>query len=61
MPAVNIKTGPKQFGTNFAVHKSISDDHVIDFKSTSECISTLSVKSANKVYTVINAHAPAND
>ena len=49
--AVKINNkGPRQFGTGFAVHKSIRDS-VVDFSSTSERISTLSVKSANKAYT----------
>lgn len=59
-PATRINEGPKLFGTAFAVHKSIKDS-IIDFHSPSERISTLSVKSANKAYTLINAHAPTND
>lgn len=59
-PAIQINNGPYLFGTAFAVHHSIKDA-VIDFNSTSERISTLSIKSANKAYTLINAHAPTND
>jgi exonuclease III len=59
-PAVQHNGGPKQFGTAFVVHKSIRDS-VIDFNSASECISTLSLKSANKAYTLINTHAPTNE
>lgn len=59
-PAVQINTGPKQFGTGFAVNKSVIDS-IIDFSSPSERLSTLSIKSGNKIYTLINVHAPTND
>lgn len=59
-PAVHLNKGPKQFGTAFVVHKSIIDS-IINFHSTSERMSTITLKSGNKAYTLINAHAPTND
>ena len=44
----------------FAVHKSVRDN-ILDFNSISERISTITFKSGNEKYTVINVHAPTND
>lgn len=51
------ETSSRLFGTGFAVHRTITDA-VIDFKSLNERISTLTIKSANRAYTIINVHAP---
>ena len=58
-PAIRKGT-PTMFGTGFAVHKSVRDN-ILDFNSISERISTITFKSGNKKYTVINVHAPTND
>lgn len=54
-----IKSIP-QFGTGFLVSLKIINS-VQDFKSQSSRISTLTLKASNKVYTIINAHAPTNN
>lgn len=59
-PAVKVNNGPKQFNIGFAVHKSVTFS-VLDFSSPSERLSTLSIKSWNMAYTLINVHAPTND
>lgn len=48
-----------QFGCGFLVNLKIIDS-IQDFKSQSSRISTLTFKTANKIYTIINAHAPTN-
>lgn len=60
-PAITIPgRNLKLFGTGFVVHKSILDS-VMDFTSKSERISTLTIRSGNKAYTLVNAHAPTNN
>lgn len=58
-PAVKSRDKLPLFGTGFAVHNSALDS-VIDFSSPNERVSLLSIKSANKAYTLINVHAPTN-
>ncbi|XP_049792591.1 craniofacial development protein 2-like [Schistocerca nitens] len=47
-------------GTGFAVHRTISDA-VMDFTLPNKRLSTLTIKSAYRAYTVVNAHAQTND
>lgn len=62
----NGKPGPRamkqcpQFGTGFIVNIKIIDS-VTDFQAISPRIATLSFKTMNKTYTLINAHAPTNE
>ena len=58
-PAIKVGDKLPLLGTGFAVHNSVLDS-VIDFASPNERVSLLSVKSANKAYTLINVHAPTN-
>lgn len=53
-----IQTIP-HLGTGFVVNKKILDS-IINFTSTNSRISTLSFRSMNKVYTIVNVHAPTN-
>lgn len=46
-------------GTGFVIDKKVLDS-IISFESTSERLCTLTFKSTNKVYTIVNAHAPIN-
>lgn len=59
-PAIKHTNSPTMFGTAFAIHKSV-EGNITDFTSTSERISTVSFRSGNKTYTIINVHAPTND
>lgn len=58
-PAIKNSNGANILGTAFIVKKSITEA-IINFSSPSERISTLSFKSGNKAYTIINSHAPIN-
>ena len=58
-PAIKIRGKLPLLGTGFAIHNSVLDS-VIGFTSPNERVSLLSVKSANKAYTLINVHAPIN-
>lgn len=58
-PAKKIRDKIPLWGTGFAIHNSVLDS-VIEFTSPSERISLLSIKAANKAYTLINVHAPTN-
>lgn len=59
-PGLRVMKQCPQFGTGFIVSLKIIDS-VIDFNAVSSRIATLNIKTANKVYTIINAHAPTND
>ena len=58
-PGKRVMANCPQFGTGFIVDKSILDS-VTTFKSYSGRLSTMTIKSANKIYTLINGHAPTN-
>lgn len=55
-----IMKNTPHLGTGFIINKTILDS-IINFESLSERLSTLTFKSANKVYTIVNAHAPINE
>ena len=58
-PGERVMPNCPHFGTGFIIDKSIIDS-VTTFKSCSGRISTLTIKTANKIYTLINGHAPTN-
>lgn len=60
-PAEKIQNtkGLWMFGTAFVVHNSLVDK-ITEFKSTSPRMSTLTFKNKNKLYTLVNVHAPIN-
>lgn len=60
IPGKRVMKQCPQFGTGFMVNLKIIDS-IIEFKAHSPRLSTLSIKTANRVYTIINAHAPTND
>lgn len=47
-------------GTAFIIDKTILHS-IVEFDSQSERISSLTFKSTNKMYTIVNAHAPINE
>lgn len=58
-PGTRVMKNVPHLGTGFVINKKVLDS-IISFESTSERLSTLSFKSTNKVYTIVNAHAPIN-
>lgn len=59
IPGKRVMRNVPQFGTGFVIMKDIQHA-IIDFKPYTERIATLSLKFTNKIYTIINAHAPTN-
>lgn len=55
-----IMKNTPHLGTGFIIDKNILDS-IINFESQSERLSTLTFKSTNSVYTIVNAHAPINE
>lgn len=49
-----------QIGTGFVVNLQIIES-IIEFKAKSPRLSTLTIKAGNRIYTIINAHAPTNN
>lgn len=60
IPGKRVMKQCPQFGTGFVVSLKIIES-VVEFKAQSPRLSTLTIKAANKMYTIINAHAPTND
>ena len=60
IPGKRVMKNCPQFGTGFVISLKIIDS-IIEFQTQSPRLSTLTIKVANKVYTIINAHAPTND
>lgn len=58
-PAIKNKQNVSILGTAFMVKRNLTES-ITNFTSPSERISLLSFRSANKGYTIINAHAPTN-
>lgn len=59
-PGVKNNANATILGTAFIVKRDVTES-VISFSSPTERISLLSIRSGNKAYTIINAHAPIND
>ncbi|KAI5743680.1 hypothetical protein M8J77_021036 [Diaphorina citri] len=60
VPGKRVAKNIPHLGTGFIVHKKMINS-ITDFTSINGRLSTLSFKSLNKVYTIINFHAPTND
>lgn len=56
---VRIMKNTPHLGTGFIINKNILDS-ILDFESHNERLSLLTFKSTNKIYTIVNAHAPIN-
>lgn len=59
-PGKRVMKNCPQFGMGFAVRVNIIDS-IEDFKSTTSRTATLTFKSMEKTYTIINVHAPTNN
>lgn len=59
-PGKRVMKNVPQFGMGFIVNKKILPS-IIEFKSINERIATLTFKAGNKIYTLINVHAPTNE
>ncbi|KAI5743682.1 hypothetical protein M8J77_021057 [Diaphorina citri] len=60
VPGKRVTKNIPHLGTGFIVHKKMIDS-IFDFASFNGRLSTLSFKSMNKAYTLVNFHAPTND
>lgn len=60
IPGKRVMKQCPQFGTGFVVNLKIIES-IVEFKAQSPRLSTLTIKAANRMYTIINAHAPTND
>lgn len=59
IPGKRVMKNVPQFGTGFIV-KNPAIESVKEFKAYSDRLATLTIKVANKFYTIINGHAPTN-
>ncbi|KAI5715793.1 hypothetical protein M8J77_022481 [Diaphorina citri] len=59
-PGRRVTKNIPHLGTGFIVNKKIVNS-ILDFSSVCGRLSTLSFKSINKAYTIVNFHAPTNE
>lgn len=60
IPGKRVMKNVPQFGTGFIVENTIINS-VKEFRAYTDRIATLTIRSANKTYTLVNVHAPTNE